>query len=123
MSIVPISEIREVTAITEVERQRICDFLQGAVYCWAKNRVSEWFALRDLMGGSNFFWNKTPLIILWDKHKMTGLNDDEALIAAAKDAGWLLKRVVANDRRIFETKKDGLVRKYRWSGDDGNISD
>lgn len=31
-------------------------FLQGAVYCWCKNRKEEWFAARDLLGGDNYYW-------------------------------------------------------------------
>ncbi|GAB1473161.1 hypothetical protein MASR2M69_06020 [Bacteroidota bacterium] len=45
------SEIRDVYGITNEQRQRILDFLQGAVYSWCKNRKDEWFAARDLLGG------------------------------------------------------------------------
>ena len=45
------SEIREVKGIDANQLKRILDFLQGAVYCWCKNRENEWFSLRDLMGG------------------------------------------------------------------------
>ena len=36
MSLIPFSEIRDVKNITTAEKQRIYDFLQGAVYCWCK---------------------------------------------------------------------------------------
>lgn len=37
MSIIPLTEIRNVTNITTAEKERIYDFLQGALYCWYKN--------------------------------------------------------------------------------------
>jgi hypothetical protein len=44
-------EIREVHGISEEQKQRMMDFLQGTVSCWCKNRKNEWFAARDLLGG------------------------------------------------------------------------
>jgi len=113
MSLIPFSEIRDVKNITTAEKQRIYDFLQGAVYCWCKNRKNEWFSVRDLLGGDNFDWNGTPLIVLFNKHKMKGKSDEDAIIDAGKDAGWIVKRVVNDDQRDFETK-DEYTRKYRW---------
>lgn len=84
MSLIPESQTRAVNGLSSSDYQRIYDFLQGAVYCWCKNQTGS-FGLRDLMGGSNFFWEKTPLIALWNKHKASGLSDDDALVAAAKD--------------------------------------
>ena len=63
------SELRNVTGISEEEKRRIKDFLQGGVYCWCKNRKDEWFSLRDLMGGDNFYWQGTPLLPLYLKHE------------------------------------------------------
>ena len=63
------SQLRNVNGISEQESQRIKDFLQGAVYCWCKNKKGDWFSLRDLMGGDNFYWEDTPLIPLYEKHK------------------------------------------------------
>lgn len=47
------------------------------------------------------------------------LNKDveDAVKDAAKDSGWLLKKVIINDKRKFYTKKEGLVRQYKWDGD------
>jgi len=106
------SEIREVHGISEEQKQRIRDFLQGAVYCWCKNRKDVWFAAKDLLGGDNFFWQDTPMYALYEKS-----NDVDQ---AGKDAGWILKQVVEIDKRSFETKKEGLVRQYRWSGNENN---
>lgn len=106
------SEIRDVNGISEEQEQRIIDFLQGAVYCWCKNRKDEWFAARDLLGGENFHWQGTPMFALYEKS-----NDIEQ---AGKDAGWLLKKVIYNDKRKFLDKKEGLVRQYLWNGEEDN---
>jgi len=117
MSLVEENELRAVTGISEIERARISDFLQGAVYCWCKNKPKEWFSLRDLMGGANFDWRGTPLQPLFLKHE--GVNEDPTK-EAGKDCGWLLKSVIANDRRVFDTKKEELTRKYLWMSGDGD---
>ena len=110
------SEVRNVSGITNEQRVEICNFLQGAVYCWCKNRCDEWFALRDLTGGGNYYWNGTPLFVLYEKHK----EQEDAIVAAGKDAGWLLKKVIVDDKRTFEAKKDQMVKMYKWNG---NTSD
>jgi len=116
MSLLEKSEIREVQGISNQQKLRIIDFLQGAVYSWCKNRANEWFSMRDLMGGDNFYWEGTPLYELFQKHINLGKNADDAIGAAGKDSGWILKKVIVNDKRKFETKKEELIRKYRWNG-------
>ena len=107
------SELRAVSGISSDEERDIINFLQGAVYCWCKNRKDEWFSLRDLMGGENYYWNDTPMIKLWEKHH--NLGKDDPVIEAGKDGGWILKKVIANDKRKFETKKEeDMIRKYKW---------
>ncbi|KQO28421.1 hypothetical protein ASF10_23105 [Flavobacterium sp. Leaf82] len=113
MSIIPFSKIRNVTNITVAEKERIYDFFQGALYCWCKNRPDEWFTVRDFLGGENFDWNGTPLIVLFNKHKKQGKSDADSIEAAGKDAGWIAKKVIAEDAREFETEK-GFVRRYKW---------
>lgn len=108
------SEVRKVYGLKQEEYDAIFYFLQGAVYCWCKNRPKEWFALRDLMGGDNYFWQGTPLMRLYDKHADNGKSPEEAVKSAAKDAGWLLKKVIVKDDRKFETCKEELTRKYKW---------
>lgn len=114
MTLISKSQIRDVKEITNAEKQRIYDYLQGAVYCWCKNRFDEWFSVRDLFGGANFDWNGTPMIALYLKHKSKGKTDDKAIADAGKDAGWILKKIIDDDNREFETKKEELIRKYRW---------
>lgn len=111
--IVPVSEIRDVHGITTAEKQRIYDFLQGAIYCWCKNRSDESFSIKDLLGGENFDWKGTPLIVLYEKHIRNGKKYDEAVAAAGKDAGWIAKKVLSDDSRTFETTS-GYVRSYKW---------
>ena len=103
------SEVREVN-ISNEDKQRIEDFLQGAVYSWCKNNKDEWFALRDLMGGENFYWEGTPMYALYEKHK----GKKNATELAGRDGGWILKKVISNDKRTFETKKEDMTRKYKW---------
>ena len=105
-------EIREVTGISEDEKKDIFNFLQGAVYCWCKNRKDEWFSMRDLMGGDNYYWEGTPLIVLYDKHNNAG--SDDPIKSAGKDSGWLLKKVIKADKREFETKEESFIRIYKW---------
>jgi len=111
MSLVESTRVHSVSEISDEEHQRIIDFLQGAVYCWCKNRKNEWFSLRDLMGGDNSYWQGTPLLPLYTKHK--GRNADPVK-EAGKDAGWLLKHVLKIDERVFESKKKQLIKHYRW---------
>ncbi len=117
MTLVDYSEIREVHEISPEEKKAILNFLQGAVYCWCKNRPDEWFGLRDLMGGENYYWQGTPLFVLFEKQTKKGKAGDKAVSAAARDGGWLLKKVIHSDIREFDTKIEELIRKYRWVGD------
>ncbi|MFA6102818.1 MAG: hypothetical protein WC721_11570 [Victivallaceae bacterium] len=116
--LLPKSELRSVRGIQDIEKATICAFMQGAIYCWIKNRPGEWFAIRDLMGGENFEWNGTPLYALYQKHIDDGKDNDTAIVSAAKDLGWLVKTVLNNDRRTFESGKSGLVNVYRWVGNE-----
>ena len=116
MTLLPSSAIREVNGITNDQKQRIRDFLQGAAYSWCKNRKDEWFSLRDLMGGDNYFWENTPLFVLYEKQINLGHTNNAAVEAAGKDGGWIFKKLLSDDSRIFETKKEDLIRKYLWVG-------
>jgi len=113
MAIIGNSRLRHVTRLSAADRDRILDFLQGAVYCWCKNKErTDWFSLRNLMGGENFFWAGTPLIALWQKHNGRSRNPVKS---AGIDGGWLLKRVIVNDRRTFQTRSaPSQIREYRW---------
>ncbi len=116
MVLIPESEVRDVHGITEEQKALIKAYLQGAVYSWVKNRMGEQFAARDLVGGENFEWEGTPLYPLYQKHIDSGKGIDEAIEAAAKDLGWLMKVVLSEDKRHFEVGRSGLTAGYRWVG-------
>ena len=111
------SDLRKVSGLTDTETQRIKDYMLGSIYCWIKNQKdgdsSLWFAVRDLVGGENTKWDGTPLDVIYKKH-LHEKTSDEAFEQAAKDIGWIMKSVIFEDKRLFETKKEGMVRKYRW---------
>lgn len=112
------SEVRTVTGISPEDKEKIIAFLQGAVYCWCNNMKDEWFSARDFLGGDNYYWEGTPLFVLYEKHISLGKDIDSSTKDAGKDAGWLLKKVIDDDKRTFETKKEDLIRKYRWVGNE-----
>lgn len=114
----PPSELREVHGITDEQRSAIAYFMQGAIYSWAKNRPGEPFAVRDLMGGENFFWEGTPLIVLYKKHIALGKTNESAIEDAAKDLGWIVKSVLSRDKRTYAVEKAGLVNGYKWVGNE-----
>jgi hypothetical protein len=116
MALTEQSELRDVYGIKEPEKTLIKAFMQGAVYCWIKNREGEWFAVRDLMGGENFEWKGTPLYVLYQKHIDSGKDHETAIEFAAKDLGWLVKTVLADDKRTFEIRQDWASNSYRWIG-------
>ena len=118
MSLIPDSEVREVTGITIDQNRLIKAFLQGAVYAWVKNKKDIQFAARDLVGGENYEWEGTPLNELYLKHRNSGKDNQEAIEAAGKDVGWLLKAVLFEDKRHFEVGRSGLTAGYRWVGNE-----
>lgn len=118
MALITPSEVREVYGIADHERELIKAYLQGAVYSWVKNRSGEQFAARDLVGGENYEWQGTPLIVLYEKHINLGKINDAAIEDAAKDLGWLLKAVLSADKRNFEVGRSGRTAAYRWGGNE-----
>ena len=113
----PESEIRNVRGIKDEEIRLIKAYLQGAVYAWVRDRPGAVFAARDLVGGANFEWAGTPLYVLYKKYENTRSNE-QAIEAAAKDLGWLLKSVLAEDKRNFNVTRSGLTAAYSWVGDE-----
>ncbi len=114
MALATPSELRDVTGISPPELAAIKAFVQGAVYCWVKNRRGEQFAVRDLVGGLNTDWTDTPLYPLYAKHVGKGKPSKEAAESAGRDLGWIVKTVLADDKRTFEASKGELVSQYRW---------
>ena len=118
--VIGLTRYKRVNGFTDEQLDLMRAFLQGAVYCWCKNRKDEWFAARDLLGGDNYYWQGTPLIQQYDYY-LNGNEDnhDYAVEEAGKAAGRLLKEVLINDKRTFETE-EGYTRRYRWSGEEVN---
>jgi hypothetical protein len=99
---------RPVENITPQQEERIKDFLQGAVYAWCNCNGIEPFFFYELMGGENYYWNNTPLIVLYEKHINNCKDEKEAICKAGKDAGMLLKMVLRDDKnKTFGMKKEG----------------
>jgi hypothetical protein len=117
MALIPHSTVYEVSGLNAADKTAIFNFLQGAVYSWCKNKPQEWFALRDLMGGTNNNWDETPLAILYDRQKkQIGKSHEEAYAQAAIDGGRILKEVLHQDARKFEAPDPSgePARQYRW---------
>lgn len=91
MTLLNPSNARTVSGLKPPHDRIIRAFVQGAVYCWVKNRLGEWFAVRDLVGGENANWEDTPLQVIFDKHVTGGKSSADAFKAAAKDIGWIVK--------------------------------
>ena len=113
-----VENYKGVNGFSDTEINEMCVFLQGAVYCWCKNRKDEWFAARDLVGGENYYWEGTPLYRLFTYYLGGDNNNhDYAVEEAGKAAGRLLKKVLVEDKRVFETE-EGYARMYRWTGEE-----
>ena len=116
MTFISQSKLQTVSCISDEDIQLIKAFMQGTIYSWIKNRKDEWFAVRDLMGGENFEWQGTPLYVLYLKHVNSGKNEDDAIKGAAIDLGWIVKSLLSEDKRTFESTVAGQVSTYKWVG-------
>lgn len=116
MAIEPKSRLYKVYGITTEERDLIKVYIQGAVYCWIKNRKNEPFSVRNLAGGENHEWEGTPLYALWKKQANSGKKGKLAIKNAGKDLGFLTKTVLSDDKRTFIVEKAEMVNSYRWVG-------
>jgi hypothetical protein len=117
--VIGIDKYKDVNGIDQQQKKRIMDFLQGAVYCWCKNRKGEWFSLSDQVGGDNYYWQATPLIHLYEYYLGQDRGDDYAVKEAGRAAGRLLLATLMEDKRTFETKVK-RCRQYRWTGIEDN---
>ena len=108
---------RNVWGIGKWRQKRMRDYLLGAVHVWCRDHYEEWFAAKDLIGGPNFYWQETPLYPLYSYYRQFG-DSNYAIKQAGRAAGWLLKRVLIEDKkRTYETRK-GYTRQYRWVGEE-----
>lgn len=110
-----ITKYARVDGFTEEQIRLMRAYIQGAVYCWCKNRPDEWFAARDLFGGENYNWEGTPLMDLYLYYLGNDdSNHDYAVLEAGKAVGRLLKGILVDDSRTFDMK-DEYTNLYRWT--------
>jgi len=116
----PVTEHRggSVRGVSDAEIQRMCDFLYGAVRARCKDFEDAQFAARDLLGGANYFWEGTPMAVLFEKYVEEGCSHEDAVKRAGQSAGKLLKRVLIDDpNRTYVIGDAGLAAGYTWRGD------
>lgn len=53
--------------LSDYEIKLIEAFLQGAVYAYCNKFTTQEFMLKDLIGEWNYFWQRTPLFVLYKK--------------------------------------------------------
>lgn len=116
--IIGIENYKSINGIAQAELDLASAFLQGAVYCWCKNNKNHWFAARDLVGGDNYFWQYTPLMPLYEHYLNMG-SQEYAVDQAGKAAGRLLKKILIEDKRTFQTREN-FSREYLWTGEEDN---
>lgn len=103
--------------LTDEQVLRISDYLQGAVYCWCKNRLDEEFGAQRLVGEENKDWTGTPLQDCY-VHRVESESPDPVK-EAGKDCGHLLRRMLQEDRRKFQqTATTFPGQHYVWMPDD-----
>lgn len=116
--ITPASNVQAIKTVSQTQSLAIENFMQGAIYTWSKNFPKKAFAVRDLVGGENYDWHGTPLIALYDAHKQLGESDVDAVSHAAQDLGWIVKKVLTNDKRNYVNTKQDKVNYYKWVGNE-----
>jgi len=114
MALTTETKLRRHFAVSGDELNEIKCFIQGAVYCWAKNQKGEVFTVRSLMGGENFDWKGTPLYCLYQKQIKSGKSDKMAISEAGKELGGILKTVLSEDKRLFKSYDAGRAKGYKW---------
>lgn len=104
-----------VGGVSPAEIEKMLIFIAGGVRTWCKAVGDKQFALRDLFGGENYYWEGTPLQALYVKFCNEGYSSDEAVRLAGNAAGRLLKRVLVEDRtRTYVVGDAGLANGYTW---------
>lgn len=100
--------------LSDYEIKLIEAFLQGAVYAYCNKFTTQEFMLKDLIGERNYFWQRTPLFVLYKKCE----NKKNPVFAAGQIAGKILKNILINDKRTFKVRKDPSTQKniYSWDG-------
>lgn len=89
----------------------IRNYLLGAINCFVRQKKSDWFRAKDIIIND---WNGTPLQQIYDFFISNGLSEEESLKKAGMCLGQILKKVIYEDERLFETRKfQDNPREYR----------
>lgn len=94
-----------------VDTKNIQNYLLGTINCFIRKNNDTWFKAKDIILSD---WNGTPLQIVYDFFESNGLSEVESKKQAGMCLGQILKKVIFDDSRIFETKKfQDNPREYR----------
>ena len=106
--------IKEISAKIPIINQEVAKaYIQGAVHSYCNNNSNNEISVKALFGGSNKDWDSTPLQCIYDYHFYIGKSKD-AFLSAAIDVGWLLKKVLLDDKyREFEFIGKGSGNVYK----------
>ena len=107
-------KITYVHGLSDSEKNDMKAYLQGLVHGFCKQNQSRRFFLRDLLGGTNLYWQKTPMFKLYKRQLDAGKTHSPAFNQAAKDAGKILKWVLDIDKREFIVHH-GWRLSYEWT--------
>ncbi|MBO6306304.1 MAG: hypothetical protein J6M55_02230, partial [Paludibacteraceae bacterium] len=74
------------------------------------------------VGEHNHQWEGTPLIVVYEHFRAANTNKSKSYAEkqAAKAIGHMLKRVIVDDKRTFDTRIIARVRHYKWTGAENN---
>lgn len=106
--------INHVDPMPLLNEREIKSFLQGSVYTWCNIKNDTWFNARYFVAMQNKDWSNTPLIYLYTRRINQGMTEIEAREKAKFDLGNMLKIVVNDDIRPYETLEFNGIRNYRW---------
>ena len=83
----------------------------------SQTSIGQWFCARDLFGGDNGDWRKTPLQILYERRYKQYENhpdqDKKAYNQAAIDLGNILKRILYKSAKVYEIEQVDWVNQYK----------
>lgn len=101
---------------TSLDLSSIEAYLKGAINHYIKTNGNSWFKAKDLIFSN---WNDTPLQQIYDFFESNGLTENDSQKKAGMMLGHILKKVVYEDERLFEIKKEDVsgenykVTKYK----------
>lgn len=125
-----VESANQVDSISNQDLEKIQAYLQGCVYTWCNTKEKESFCAADFAGGTNYYWQGTPLWSLFESRlkyyrgKYPKETEEQlvtrATAQAGIDLGWILKSVLINDKRSFTTHEGFHSAHYTWDGKTDN---